>query len=218
MPTRHRLLTPDYPIHITARTNGRQRFEVPLSVAWEVFSDYLVLISLMFGVRIRSFVMMPNHIHLIVRDPDSKLSEAMGYFMRETSKEIGRISGRPKRLWGSRYHSSVIGSYAYYLHAYKYVYRNPVKASLVGSPFHYRYSTLGALVGLFATAIPIEADETLFDNFRESIAWLERPHNVDEQTSIRRALRRRHFEFSRAQDGKQLKIKEPLKYSRYPEM
>jgi len=59
------------------------------------------------------------------------LSPAMQFFMREVSKQIGRHSGRINRLWGSPFFSSVISSPHYFLHAYKYTYRNPVAAAVV---------------------------------------------------------------------------------------
>jgi putative transposase len=94
--------------------------------AWELFSDYLYFINKNFGIRIHSFVLMPNHFHMIARDPELNLSSAMNYFMRETSKLMASESRTINRVWGAPFHSSLIDSPLYYLHAYKYVYRNPV--------------------------------------------------------------------------------------------
>jgi len=164
-----------------------------MDCAWDLFCDYLYFIRLVYGVRIHSFVMMPNHIHLIVRDPELQLSLAMGHFMRESSKELGRLSGVEGRVWGSRFHSSVIGSPIYYLNAYKYVYRNPVRAGIVKSPFAYAYSSLPALVGLSKSILPIESDDTLFENFEDSVQWLERPPASQIEEAVRGGLRRRYF-------------------------
>ena len=183
----------ELPIHITARTNHRLAFPIPLDEAWSIFSDHLFLLRALFKVRILSFVMMPNHFHIIVRDPHGEISNAMAYFMRETSKEIGRKAHKPGLLWGSRYHSSVIANPIYFFNAYKYVYRNPVRARIVDSPFAYRYSTLHALVGLAHTIIPIEPDETLFENFESTLAWLERSPSETMNQAIRGGLRRQTF-------------------------
>lgn len=204
MPIKPRILNPEFPIHITARTNGQKQFAVSMTDAWEVFSDYLFLINVSFGIRIHAFVMMPNHIHLIVRDPEMQLSEAMACFMRESSKEIGRMACSTGRLWGSRFHSSIIGSPLYYLNAYKYVYRNPVRARLSSSPFHYAYSTLPALVGLSRTILPIETDDTLFENFESAVRWLETPPETQTENAIRAGLRRRQFIPMRNESTKKL--------------
>jgi putative transposase len=160
---------------------------------WEIFSDYLFLATISFDLQIHAFVVMPNHIHLIVRDPKMKISEAMAGFMRESSKEIGRLAKRKERLWGSRFHSTLIGSPYYYLNAYKYVYRNPVRAGLCLSPFDYQFSTLPSLIGRARTILPIEADEALLENFESSVEWLERPPAAQVERAIGGGLRRRNF-------------------------
>lgn len=193
MARKHRQTVSDFPLHVTARTNGKAIFPIPLDEAWTLFSNYLFLIHILFDIRIHSFVMMPNHIHLILSDPGGLLSQAMACLMRETSKEIGRQSKRNGLLWGSRFHSSIIASPTYYLNAYKYVYRNPVRAGIVDSPFKYKYSTLPVLVGLSHSVIPIESDSTLFENFENSVRWLETAPNPKIEDAIRGGLRRWQF-------------------------
>jgi putative transposase len=121
-----RIRSAEFPFHITARSNNRALFPVSMPEAWELFSDYLYFINKNFGIRIHSFVLMPNHFHMIARDPELNLSSAMNYFMRETSKLMASESRTINRVWGAPFHSSLIDSPLYYLHAYKYVYRNPV--------------------------------------------------------------------------------------------
>lgn len=212
MPYKPRNLTDNFPIHITARTNRKALFPLQLEEAWEVFSDFLFLAHIMFGIRIHAFVMMPNHLHMIIRDPELKLPEALAHFMRETSKEIGRRSKIEGRLWGSRFHSSLINSPIYYLNAYKYVYRNPVRARLCTSPFDYPFSTLPALIGRSKTIVPIEYDDTLFSSFEESVKWLESAPSTDVETAVKLGLRRREFRPPRSEMTKKPVLLEQLEF------
>ncbi len=192
-----RIINCEYPLHITARTNNREPFPIELDAIWEILSDYLHMARTGFGVRTHSFLLMPNHFHLIARDPEGAISECMQYFMRETSKEIGRHAGRINRIWGARFHSSIIGSPLYFLHAYKYVYRNPVRAGISSNVLEYRYSTLQALFGRQRSIIPIEEDELLLNDVEGTLSWLDFGYSGDEERSIQLALRRRDMQFPR---------------------
>jgi REP element-mobilizing transposase RayT len=192
-----RNFNPDFPIHITARANNRERFPMPIDETWDLFSDYLFLISKFFGLRIHSFVLMPNHFHMIARDPEMILSTAMNYFMRETSKLMARETRQMNRIWGAPFGSSVIGSPLYFLHAYRYVYHNPVRANLCEHALQYPYSTLQALVGARHSIIPIEYDDTLFENFESAIQWLLETPKKKESEDTRLALRRKEFKLPR---------------------
>jgi putative transposase len=75
----------DQPYFITARNNNREDFPLPLEVMWSIFSDYLFLLHEGFQFKIHAFILMVNHLHLLVSDPEGKLSKGMQCFMKETS-------------------------------------------------------------------------------------------------------------------------------------
>ena len=195
--SRLRAQSSDFPIHITARCNNKDIFPVPMHEAWEIFSDYLHMLHFHFDIRIHLFVMMSNHFHLVVSDPNLNLSKAMAIFMRETSKEMNRLSGRMNRVWGDRYHSSVIADPNYFLHAYKYDYRNPVAAGACRKVEEYPWSTLQILLGKRAGIIPLIADETLFSNVGDSLDWLNESYLENEIESLQTARRKRIYEVPR---------------------
>ncbi len=186
-------------LHITARTVNRELFPLPLAQIWPIFEDYLYFANKAHNMRIYSFVLMPNHIHLIARFPDKNIRETMCYFMGETSRRISELSCRKNQIYGGRYHRSVITTDRYFRHAYKYVYRNPVKASLCNKVEEYPFSTLYGLVGNGTLSIPVEEDTLLFYdgiNFA-AIDWLNKKPADIHQDEIRRALRRQIFELPR---------------------
>jgi putative transposase len=193
----HRILSTEFPMHITARCNNKENFPVTLETAWDIFTDYLYLLNFQYGIRIHSFVMMSNHFHMICRDPNLNLSKAMAVFMRETSKEMARLSGRINRIWGDRFDSTVMGDPRYFLNAYKYDYRNPVTAKICSKVEEYPWSTIQILLGQKNGAIPLEYDETLFSGIEYTLDWLNESYDEIESTSIKTALSKKVFKFPR---------------------
>lgn len=190
-----------FPYHITARCINKEWFHIPLVEVWEIFSDYLFFIHHAFNVKVHSFVLMNNHFHLILSTPEANLSEAMNYFMRETSKQFGLASGRINQIYGGPYFWSQLKSEIYYGHAYKYVYRNPIEGGLCLKVEDYPFSTLHSLVGKSKTIIPVAEDTMLFFDMGSQIDWLNKSYkSLDYKQDIKNALRKREFQFGKDKD------------------
>lgn len=185
----------EFPYHVSARCINRDWFAANLDVIWEIMTRQLYFMKLAFNVRIHAFVLMSNHFHLIVRTPDANLSEAMRYFMRETSREITFISGRINQTYGSRYHRSLLSSPLYFQHAYKYVYRNPVEAKICKRVEDYPFSAIPGLLGEKWLEVPIMDDENWGSlAAREmTLTWLNSQPSQENWGHIRKALRRKSF-------------------------
>ncbi|MBK9293509.1 MAG: transposase [Oligoflexia bacterium] len=197
MPRKKKLFNPYRPYHITARCINREWFGLPMDHLWEFYSDYLFLINKMYQVEIFSFVLMPNHFHLIARFQNKNMSEAMNYFMRETSRYISSQSGRINQIYGAPYHKSCLSTDNYFYHAYKYIYRNPVDAELTSKVEDYKYSSLFGLLGQSKLIIPITEDLLLFNqNMDETLTWLNKDYKKTDRNLIRCALRKSEFAFA----------------------
>jgi putative transposase len=189
--------------HITARTNNRDWFAVPMENVWRIMSDYLFFMHHAFGAEIIAFVLMGNHFHLIARFPSANMSEAMQYFMRETSRSIAYASHRTNHVYGSRYFRSRIKSSRHLDHVYKYVYRNPVEARLAVSVHDYRYSTLRCKLGFEGGFIPVIADNYLFNSdTRRTLDWLNTPPSAENLIAIKKSLRRAEMRLPRSKSCK----------------
>lgn len=186
----------DHPYHITARTNNREWFSLDLNTVWEIFENQLFFIHHAFGIRIHAFVLMSNHFHLLASDPLLKLPRAMRWLMTETSREIGRRSGRQNRIYGQRNFKCLISNYHYFLHAYKYVYRNPVEAKACIRVEDYPFSTLAGLLGNRPLIIPLEED-LLFSDLLGNLKWLNAGVEKQDWESVRGALRKGEFKLRR---------------------
>jgi hypothetical protein len=120
----------------------------------------------------------------------------MNHFMRETSREIGRLSGRINVHWGGPHHRSVVTSPLGYMHVYKYIYRNPVKARLCRSAIDWQFSSLRLHLGLKRGILPLDPDELLLSDAQNVFNWIDQDFEPGEDDWIRRALRKAEFDLA----------------------
>lgn len=202
MPRLKQIYTADFPYHISARCHNKEWFDLPIEEVWEIMSNYLFFIHRAYQAEIHAFVLMGNHFHLIIRFPENNMSEAMNYFMRETSRVISRDAGRINQTYGSRYFRSVIQKPRYLEHVYKYLYRNPVEAALCKKVEDYPYSTMQIRLGMRNGVIPLVPDPLLEDSITSTLKWLNTAPKKDDKEDIRRALKRPEFGLAVRNRGK----------------
>ena len=207
MPRPRTIRTSAAPYHVTARSNNKEWFYLPMLECWAVYEEILNRTADKYRTEIHAFVLMSNHFHLLISTPSQNLPETMRYFMTETSREIGRRVGRINHIFGGRYRWSVLWGPADLAYVYKYVYRNPIRASLCRKAEQYPYSTLRKQIEL-RCRIPItEGYDRLWQLIPKTIEhrvdWLNRPAGKDEERLISLGLRRYEFQLP---DHKELKI------------
>lgn len=188
----------EFPYHVTARCINRDWFSLDKDIVWEIMTRHLYFINLAFNLRIHAFVLMTNHFHLIVRTPDANLSQAMRYFMRETSRELTFVSGRINQTYGSRFHRSLITHPLYYMHAYKYLYRNPVTAGLCSRVEEYPYSSIPGLLGERWLDVPISEDDSWGSLVarEKTLQWLNAAPDRESMEEVRLALKKPVFKLT----------------------
>jgi putative transposase len=183
-----------HPFHITGRCTNREIFRMPLPEVWSLMEDYLNLVVIKYGLKIHSFVLMPNHFHLLA-SCELEIGKVMCDFMTATSKAMNSYTGRINQCWGGRHYKCELKSYIYYINTYKYIYQNPIRCGLVQRVEQWPYSTLGGLCGLRKLHIRMENDLLLFNPTFESstLKWLNTPISPENLIAIRAALSKREF-------------------------
>ena len=95
-----------------------------------------------YGVAIHAYVLMTNHIHLLMTPESvSSISELMRFLGGAYVPEVNKRLERSGHLWGSRHYSSLITDARYLLACYRYIEMNPVRAGLCRHPGAYRWSS-----------------------------------------------------------------------------
>ena len=195
MPRKKLFPTDLFPIHVTARSFNREWFDLPTHQMWDIFSRYLYFCTLIYGIRIHSFVLMSNHFHLLITDQQRKLDEAMAYLLKEVSRAVKGESAETSDVFDGGCNCSVIRNRVYYDFAYKYVYRNPVEARISEKVEAYPFSSLRGLLGMDHLSFPAFDNSNLIANPNAQLRWLNSPFPTTEfLDEIRQGLKLPKFE------------------------
>jgi len=136
-----RYFVPDQPLHVIQRGNDRQAI-------FAEEADYLFYLQSLHaaaqrhGLAIHAYVLMTNHVHLLV---SPQRSESVGKTMQSVGRRYVRYFndryGRTGTRWEGRYRATVLDSEGYLLSCYRYIELNPVRAGMVAHPRDYRWSS-----------------------------------------------------------------------------
>ena len=136
-----RLYVPGCSHHIIQRGNNRHAcFYDERDYAF--YLQQLRISAEEFGVCIHSFVLMTNHVHLLVTPKTSKsCGKMMQSLGRKYVRYINHTYQRTGTLWEGRYKSTLVDTQAYFLMVSRYIEMNPVRAHMVKSPDEYPWSS-----------------------------------------------------------------------------
>ncbi len=141
MPRLPRLNLPGIPQHIVQRGNNRQDcfFE---EQDYIVYLDKLKEYSIKNNVAVHSYVLMTNHVHLLVTptqgDGVSKMMQSLG---RCYVRYINQTYERTGSIWEGRFKSSLVDSENYLLRVSCYIEMNPARANMVAELSDYPWSS-----------------------------------------------------------------------------
>ena len=100
------------------------------------------------SVAIHAYVLMTNHVHLLVTPAQS---HGITHMMQDTGRKyvryINHIYKRTGTLWEGRYKASLVDSEAYLLTCMRYIEMNPVRANMVEHPGDYRWTSYHSNAG-----------------------------------------------------------------------
>jgi len=195
MPRRPRLELPGIPLHITQR--GVNRAATFLDA--QDHRDYLAALAestTRHGVRVYAYVLMGNHVHLLVgADREGAVSSAMRDLGQRYVLAFNRKYGRTGTLWEGRFRSCLVERDGYLLGVYRYIELNPVRAALVERAEDHPWSSVHAHLGRADDALV--APHPVFDALGATVAlraqayrqWLAAGVSDQELAGIRRHVR-----------------------------
>ena len=185
-----RLALPGLPHHVIHRGHNRQ----PVFLqdgdrrAWkEALADALQRT----GVKLHAYVLMDNHVHLLLTPPEaSALSKAMQFLGRRYVGGFNAVHGRSGTLWEGRFRAAPVETERYLLACMRYIELNPVRAGMVVRAEDHPWSSAAHHLGLRID--PLVSDHALywdlgntpFDRQSHYRALLEAPALEAERTQI----------------------------------
>lgn len=129
------------PQHVIQRGNNRQVTFCCDQDFW-FYVNCLKEYSSKFDVQVHAWVLMTNHVHLLVtpmrEEAVSNMMQSVGrMYVRYFNKEYKRTG----TLWEGRFKSSLVDTDNYLLKCYRYIELNPIRAGMVNEPSEYAWSS-----------------------------------------------------------------------------
>ena len=141
MPRKRRFFLPDIPVHVVQRGRSRN----PVFFDDEDYTAYLAWLSeasARYGCAVHAYVLMTNHVHILVTPADEHgLSQMMQYLGLRYVPYINHRYATSGSIWEGRFKASLIDSDDYLLACMRYIELNPVRANMVERAEDYRWSS-----------------------------------------------------------------------------
>ncbi|HVP44567.1 MAG TPA: transposase [Terriglobales bacterium] len=130
------------PHFITFSCYGRKPYLSGPRVA-ELFVRCLEQIRKRYGFRVYGYVVMPEHVHLLVSEPDVHLlSTAIQALKIAVSRRASSAGWRqPQPFWQKRYYDHNVRNAVSFENKLRYLHRNPVTRGLCKDPFDWPWSS-----------------------------------------------------------------------------
>ena len=105
-----------------------------------LFVKRLETVRQQYGFFVYGFVVMPEHVHLLVSEPEKgRLAQALQSLKQSIARNLALRAAEP--FWQARYYDFNVWSARKRIEKLRYIHRNPVKRGLVQSPDQWRWSS-----------------------------------------------------------------------------
>lgn len=141
MPRRPRVALAGIPVHMIQRGHNRKACFFA-DEDYALYLAHLAELSVRFGCAVHAFVLMTNHVHVLVTPKEAQgASLLMKHLGQRYVQYVNRTYRRSGTLWEGRFRSCIAQEEEYILACQRYIELNPVRAGLVTHPRHYRWSS-----------------------------------------------------------------------------
>jgi putative transposase len=137
--------------------------------AGDLFEDALERVRQRYLFAIAGYVVMPEHVHLLVNKPKrallSKAMQALKLSVSMRSKE------RP--FWQAHYYDFNVSTHDKLVEKLRYIHRNPVRRGLVEKPEEWKWSSFRHYQTGIAGTVEIESEWTAQQRGWQLPEWME---------------------------------------------
>ena len=139
--------------------------------AKHTFETALERVRRRFRLRVYGYVIMPEHVHLLVSEPESgTLADALKSLKQGVAR---RLIGEAEHFWQKRYYDFYVRNYRPFVEKLRYIHRNPVKRGLCERAEDWEWSSFRQYATGCAGRVEIECEWTA--SGRERAAGRLRP-------------------------------------------
>ena len=144
--------------HFVTFSCYHRRLLLTADAAKRIFEIALERVRRNFRLRIYGYVVMPEHVHLLLSEPErGMLADAIKSLKQGVSR---RLIGEAEHFWQKRYYDFNIRSYCQFVEKRRYIHRNPVKRGLCKRPEDWEWSSFRQCATGCEGAVEIECEWT----------------------------------------------------------
>jgi putative transposase len=145
----------------------RQPYLFPVA-AMELFEDALERVRLRYLFVVAGYVVMPEHVHLLVNEP------ARGLLSRsiQALKLSVSMRSRARPFWQAHYYDFNVSTHEKFVEKLRYIHRNPVVRGLVASPEDWKWSSFRHYQTGVRGTVEIESEWTACERGWQLPEWM----------------------------------------------
>jgi putative transposase len=108
--------------------------------ACNLFLASLERVRQQYGLLVYGYVVMPEHVHLLVNEPEAPgLARALQSMKQSVARQLALRAAEP--FWQQRYYDFNVWSERKFVEKLRYIHRNPVTRGLVAQPQDWAWSS-----------------------------------------------------------------------------
>jgi putative transposase len=150
--------------HFITFTCYRRRPHLAEIAIRELFITSLERTRVLYRMRVYGYVVMPDHVHLLVSEPErGTIANAVQSLKISSAKRWSQALGLEKlesALWQKRYYDRNVRDHDEFVEKLRYIHRNPVKRGLVAKPEDWKWSSFRHYACGEACGVEIESERT----------------------------------------------------------
>ena len=139
----------------------------PLFTTPELFDQFVICLEEMrrrFEMRIYGYVVMPEHVHLLVSEPaQAPLADAIHYLKLSFAKRARGLRSGDGPFWQKRYYDRNVRDHREFTVKLRYLHRNPVSRGLAGEAAEWKWSSFRHYALRERGVVEIESEWTARD-------------------------------------------------------
>jgi putative transposase len=125
----------------------------------DVFERSLEKVRLQYGMYVTGYVVMPEHVHLLVSEPhEAVLATALQSLKQSVARRLNLRGAEP--FWQDRYYDFNVYSERKRVEKLRYMHRNPVVRGLVAAPEEWAWSSFRHYAAGVEGVVEIESQWT----------------------------------------------------------
>jgi len=115
--------------------------------------DHLCEARAKFGFALFAYVVMPDHVHLLLSTFESELSAIMAAWKSRVAVAIAKAPRKPGPVWQKRYFDFILRRASDFSTKLSYIHENPVRAGLVARAEDWAWSSAAHYIAKTAVSI-----------------------------------------------------------------